>query len=81
MRSEPGFDFRRYPIVAAVIDGDHLAERVRRMSLLHCPAKVANEFVTFRRLSVERVPLVEKKTRLLHFCKLSGYKGAAAGKG
>jgi hypothetical protein len=30
---------------------------------------------------VERVPLVEKKTRQLHFCVLSGYKGAAAVKG
>ena len=56
-------------------------EPILYVSLLHCPAKLANEFATFRRLSVERVPLVERKTRLLHFCRLSGYKGAAAGKG
>jgi hypothetical protein len=30
---------------------------------------------------VERVPLWERKTRRVHFCVLSGYKGAAAGKG
>src|SRR5262245_19522338 len=51
------------------------------ISLRHCPATLADEFATFRRLSVERVPLVEKKTRRVHFCKLSGYKDAAAGKG
>ncbi len=32
VRLQPGFDFRRRPVIAAVIDGDHLAERVRR----HC---------------------------------------------
>jgi 4-amino-4-deoxy-L-arabinose transferase-like glycosyltransferase len=56
-------------------------EPILYISLRHCPATLADEFATFRWLSVERVPLVEKKTRRVHFCRLSGYKGAAAGKG
>jgi 4-amino-4-deoxy-L-arabinose transferase-like glycosyltransferase len=50
-------------------------EPILYVSLLHCPARLADEFATFRRLSVERVTLVEKKTRLLHS---AGYRATRA---
>ena len=56
-------------------------EPILYVSLRRCPATLADEFAAFRRFSVERVKLVEKKTRLLHFCRLSGYRGTAARNG
>lgn len=54
-------------------------EPVLYISLKECPDRLADRFASFDRLPEASVKLVDKKTRVLHFCKLSGYKGAPAG--
>jgi hypothetical protein len=53
-------------------------EPILYVSLRPCPAKVTDQFATVRELPVATVPLVAKKTRLVNFCRLSGYRGGAA---
>ena len=53
-------------------------EPVLYVSLSHCPSRLAESFASFSRLSVERVRLVAKEMRLVHFCRLAGYKGMPA---
>lgn len=50
-------------------------EPVLYVSLKRCPASLAKSFGQMTYLSVERVRLVENKSRLLHFCRLADYKG------
>lgn len=53
-------------------------EPVLYISLTRCPEDLATSFGAFERLGMERVTLVKTKTRQLHFCRLSGYKGGPA---
>jgi hypothetical protein len=50
-------------------------EPILYISLKKCPAILAGQFAHFVRLPEESVKLIAEKTRVLHFCKLSGYKG------
>ena len=50
-------------------------EPVLYVSLKRCPPSLAKSFGQLTYLSVERVPLVQAKSRLLHFCRLADYKG------
>ena len=52
-------------------------EPILYISLKECPATLGDRFETFNRLPEESVRLVAAKTRVLHFCKLSGYKGGS----
>jgi 4-amino-4-deoxy-L-arabinose transferase-like glycosyltransferase len=45
------------------------------VSLRRCPPKFTNVFETFTHLGLHRVKLVEARSRMLHFCRLAGYKG------
>jgi 4-amino-4-deoxy-L-arabinose transferase-like glycosyltransferase len=53
-------------------------EPILYVSLKPCPLRVTKVFGTFESLGVERVKLVEKETRALHFCRLADYKGPTA---
>jgi 4-amino-4-deoxy-L-arabinose transferase-like glycosyltransferase len=53
-------------------------EPVLYVSLKRCRASLGKSFGQLKYLSVERVRLVESKSRLLHFCRLAGYKRARA---
>jgi 4-amino-4-deoxy-L-arabinose transferase-like glycosyltransferase len=50
-------------------------EPVLFISLRRCPQSFAKSFQTFTHIGVERVMLVKSKSRLVHFCRLVGYKG------
>lgn len=50
-------------------------EPILYVSLKRCPSRVTKLFGTFESLGIERVRLVEKQTRALHFCRLADYKG------
>jgi 4-amino-4-deoxy-L-arabinose transferase-like glycosyltransferase len=50
-------------------------EPVLYISLLPCASKVIKRFGSFESLGMDRVKLVENKARVLHFCRLSDYKG------
>jgi 4-amino-4-deoxy-L-arabinose transferase-like glycosyltransferase len=50
-------------------------EPILFVSLKPCSPRVTKWFGTFESLGVERVKLVEKVTRALHFCRLADYKG------
>jgi 4-amino-4-deoxy-L-arabinose transferase-like glycosyltransferase len=50
-------------------------EPVLFVSLRRCPASVTESFGLIEYLDIVEVPLVEKKSRLLHFCRLADYKG------
>ena len=50
-------------------------EPVLFVSLKRCPANLKNSFGEVVELGTETRVLVETKTRILHFCRLSGYKG------
>ena len=45
------------------------------VSLERCPSNFEKSFGEFTHLGEERVKLVEAKWRVLHFCRLAGYKG------
>jgi len=51
-------------------------EPVLFVSLKRCPENFAKSFGAFTRLGMQRVKLVEAKSRELHFCRLADYKGA-----
>ena len=51
-------------------------EPVLYVSLKRCPPSLAKSFGQLTYLSIERVPLVQAKSRLLHFCRLAAYKGS-----
>ena len=51
-------------------------EPVLYVSLKRCPPSLAKSFGQLTYLSIERVPLVQAKSRLLHFCRLADYKGS-----
>ena len=53
-------------------------EPVLYVSLKRCPERLAKSFDSFTHLGIERVRLVEAKSRLLHFCRLADYKGPRA---
>jgi hypothetical protein len=53
-------------------------EPVLYVSLRRCPANFAKSFGVFTHLGMQRVRLVEAKSRMLHFCRLADYKGAPA---
>jgi hypothetical protein len=53
-------------------------EPVLFVSLRRCPANFAKSFGVFTHLGMERVRLVEAKSRMLHFCRLADYKGPSA---
>lgn len=46
------------------------------VSLSKCPDKFLNSFAEAIRLDMVPVPLIETRVRLLHFCRLAGYKGS-----
>ena len=46
------------------------------ISLSKCPDKFLNSFAEAIRLDVVPVPLIETRVRMLHFCRLAGYKGS-----
>ena len=48
------------------------------VSLRRCPANFAKSFGVFTHLGMQRVRLVEAKSRMLHFCRLADYKGLPA---
>ncbi len=50
-------------------------EPVLFVSLKRCPANLKDSFGEVVELGTETELLVETKTRMLHFCRLSGYKG------
>ena len=50
-------------------------EPVLYVSLRRCPGHLAKSFGETTILSVERVTLIEAKSRLLHFCRLADFKG------
>ena len=51
-------------------------EPILYVSLKPCPLKLHEAVRDFRhRLGIERVTLVEKKSRALHFCRLADYRG------
>jgi hypothetical protein len=50
-------------------------EPVLYVSLLPCASKVTKRFGSFESLGMDRMKLVENKGRVLHFCRLSDYKG------
>ena len=50
-------------------------EPVLFVSLKRCPASLKDSFGEVTPLGVESELLVETKTRMLHFCRLSDYKG------
>jgi hypothetical protein len=43
------------------------------VSLERCPASLAESFGRMEYLGIERVPLVDRKSRLLHFCRLANF--------
>jgi hypothetical protein len=45
------------------------------VSLGSCPPPITFAFGKFTDLGIERVPLVESRPRVLHFCRLADYKG------
>lgn len=51
-------------------------EPVLYVSLKRCPDSLAKAFGQLTYLGIERVQLVQAKSRLLHFCRLADYKGA-----
>ncbi|MEX1060212.1 MAG: glycosyltransferase family 39 protein [Methyloceanibacter sp.] len=53
-------------------------EPVLFVSLRRCPGNFAKSFGVFTHLGMERVRLVEAKSRMLHFCRLADYKGQPA---
>ena len=53
-------------------------EPILCVSLKRCPSRVTKPFGTFESLGIERVKLVEKQTRALHFCRLADYKAPPA---
>ena len=55
--------------------GQGAPEPVLFVSLKRCPANLKNSFGEVVQLGTETKILVETKTRILHFCRLSGYKG------
>ena len=55
--------------------GQGAPEPVLFVSLKRCPANLKNSFGEVVELGTETKLLVETKTRMLHFCRLSGYKG------
>ena len=50
-------------------------EPVLFVSLGRCPASLAESFGQMDYLDIVEVPLVERRSRLLHFCRLADYKG------
>jgi hypothetical protein len=50
-------------------------EPILYVSLKACPSRVTKLFGSFESLGIERVRLVDKKWRVLHFCRLADYKG------
>ena len=46
------------------------------ISLSKCPDKFLKSFAEVNRLDVVPVPLIETRVRMLHFCRLAGYKGS-----
>jgi hypothetical protein len=50
-------------------------EPVLYVSLARCPENLAKSFGAFTRLGMQRVRLVETKSRMLHFCRLADFKG------
>ena len=55
--------------------GQGAPEPVLFVSLKRCPANLKNSFGEVVELGTETKLLIETKTRILHFCRLSGYKG------
>jgi 4-amino-4-deoxy-L-arabinose transferase-like glycosyltransferase len=52
-------------------------EPILFVSLKRCPSQFQQSFGTFHHLGLQRVMLVKNKSRMLHFCRLAGYKGNA----
>jgi hypothetical protein len=50
-------------------------EPILYVALKRCPLKLTKLFGTFESVGIERVTLVEKKSRALHFCRLADYRG------
>lgn len=50
-------------------------EPILYVSLKPCPLKLTKLFGTSEPLGIERVTLVEKESRALHFCRLADYRG------
>jgi hypothetical protein len=50
-------------------------EPVLFVSLKRCPRGLLASFQKVNDLGVTSKPLVKSKTRVLHFCRLAGYKG------
>ena len=53
-------------------------EPILFVSLRRCPANFTKSFGVFTHLGMQRVRLVEAKSRMLHFCRLADYKGPPA---
>jgi 4-amino-4-deoxy-L-arabinose transferase-like glycosyltransferase len=51
-------------------------EPILFVSLTRCPEKFAQSFASSTALGFATVPLVETKVRMVHFCRLAGYKGS-----
>jgi hypothetical protein len=49
-------------------------EPVLFISLARCPEKFLESFADVSRLAVVPVPLIKTRVRMLHFCRLAGYK-------
>jgi 4-amino-4-deoxy-L-arabinose transferase-like glycosyltransferase len=49
-------------------------EPILFISLARCPEKFLESFADVSRLAVVPVPLIEARARMLHFCRLAGYK-------
>ena len=74
-----------YVLPAGPVPGDHYEmtrpftaatpEPILFVSLTRCPEEFAKSFGEFTPLEVVPVPLVETKVRMVHFCRLAGYKG------
>jgi hypothetical protein len=55
--------------------GSGAPEPVLFISLKPCPQRLGQSFVEVTDLGAVDVPIVKAKTRVLHFCRLAGYKG------
>lgn len=55
--------------------GSGAPEPVLFVSLKRCPQSLGQSFAEVTELGTVDVPIVKTKTRVLHFCRLAGYKG------
>lgn len=54
------------------------AEPILYVSLRRCPDRFQDLFATVDELGTQSVPVVKHEARVLHFCRLAGYRPSAA---